>query len=129
MATQKLCDKFQDFTTPPNGNPIETLHALEDTNNQMAEKAMGIPDTFLHARFVRALPNEYGHVNVMLQTMKNRDWAEIIRKVGTRYSTLPQEKESQRSFRPPEQVFFERKWRLERCATRSWPRSQGHPGP
>ena len=50
-ATQKLYDKFHNFTIPPNGNPIEALHALEDTNNQMAEKGMGIPDTFLHACF------------------------------------------------------------------------------
>ena len=38
--------------------------------------------------------------------MKNRDQAEIIRMVGSRYSTLPQKKESQRSSRPPEQAFF-----------------------
>ena len=41
VATQKLYDKFHDFTIPPNINPIEVLHALEDTNNQMAEKGMG----------------------------------------------------------------------------------------
>ena len=62
MATQKLYDKFHDFTISPNSNPIEVHHALEDTNNQMAEKGTGIPDTFLQARFVRALPDEYGHV-------------------------------------------------------------------
>ena len=78
VATQTLYDKFHDFTIPPNSNPIEALHALEDTNNQMSEKGMEIPDTFLHARFVRALHDEYGHVKVMLQAMKNRDRAEII---------------------------------------------------
>ena len=67
---------------------------------------MGIPGTFQHARFVRALPDEYGHVKVTLQVMKNRDRAEIIRMVGTRYSTLPQKKGSQQSSRPPEQAFF-----------------------
>ena len=61
-ATQNLYDKFHDFTIPPNSNHIEALHALEDTNNQMDEKEMGIPDTFVHARFVRALPDEYGVV-------------------------------------------------------------------
>ena len=39
---------------------------------KMAEKGMGIPDTFLHARFFRALPDEYGHVKAMLQGMNNR---------------------------------------------------------
>ena len=106
MATQKLYDKFNAFTTPPNSNPIDALHALENTNNQMAEKGMGIPDTFLHTRFVRALPDEYGHVEVMLQAIKNRDRAETIRMVGTRYSTLPQKKGSQRLSWPPEQAFF-----------------------
>ena len=67
---------------------------------------MKIPDTFLHARFDRALPDEYGHVKATLQAMKNRDRAEIIRMVGTRYSTLPQKKGSQRSSRAPEQAFF-----------------------
>ena len=67
---------------------------------------MVIPDTFLHARFVRALPDEYGHVKATLQVMKNHDQAEIIRMVGTRYSALPQKKESQRSSRPPKQAFF-----------------------
>ncbi|CAN0078075.1 unnamed protein product, partial [Ascophyllum nodosum] len=33
VATQTLYDKFHDFTIPPNSNPIEALHALEDTNN------------------------------------------------------------------------------------------------
>ena len=66
MATQKPYDKFHDFTITPNGNPIEALHALEDTNNQMAEKEMGIPYNFLHAHFVRALPDEYGHVKATL---------------------------------------------------------------
>ena len=101
VATQKLYDKFHDFTIPPNGNPIEALRALEDTNNQMTEKGMGIPDTSLHARFVRALPDEYSHVKTTLQAAKNRDLAEIIRMVGTRYSTLPKKKGSQRSSRPP----------------------------
>ena len=36
VATQDLYDKFHDFTIPTNSNPIESLHALEDTNNQMA---------------------------------------------------------------------------------------------
>ena len=72
----------------------------------MAEKGMGISYTFLHARLIRALIKEYGHVKATLQAMKNRDRAKIIRMVGTRYSTLPQKKRSQRSFRPPEQALF-----------------------
>ena len=38
--------------------------------------------------------------------IKNRDRAEIIRMVGTRYSTLPQKKGSQQSSRWPEQAFI-----------------------
>ena len=57
MATQKLYGKFHDFTIPPKSNSIEAMHALEDTNNQMAEKGIGIPDTFLQAHFVCALPD------------------------------------------------------------------------
>ena len=107
VVTQKLYEKFRDFTIPPKSNPIEALHALEDTNSQMAEKGMGISDTFLHARFVRALPDEYGRVKATLQAIKNRDWAEIIHHmVGTRYSTQSQKKGSQRSSWPPEQAFF-----------------------
>ena len=109
MSTQKLYDKFHDFTIPPNRNPIEAFHALKYRNNQMAEKGMGIPDTFLQVRFVRALPDEYGYVKATLQAMENRDRAEIIRMVGTRYSTLPQKKGSQRSSGPPEQAFFSSK--------------------
>ena len=67
---------------------------------------MGTPDTFLHARFNRALPDEYGHITATLQAMKNRDRAEIIRMVGIRHSTLPQKKGLQRSSRPPEQALF-----------------------
>ena len=95
MATVKLYYKFHDFIIPPNGNPIGALHELGDTNNEMAEKRMGIPDTFLHVRFVLALPDEYGHVKATLQAMKNRDRDEITRTVSTRYSTLPQRKGSQ----------------------------------
>ena len=109
VATQRLYDKFHDLAIPPNSNPTEALHALEDRNKQMAEREMGIPDTILHARFVRALPDEYGHVKVTLQVMQNHDWAEIIRMVGTRYSALPQKKGSQRSSGPPEQDLFSNK--------------------
>ena len=72
----------------------------------MAKKGMGIPDTVLHARFVRALPDKRGYVKATLQVIKNRDRAEIIRMVGTRYSTLPQKKGLQRSSRRPVQAFF-----------------------
>ena len=72
----------------------------------MTEKGVGIPDTFLHARFVRALPDEYGHVKATLQAMENRDRAEIIRVVDTLYFTLPLMKRSQRASQPPEQAFF-----------------------
>ena len=92
MTTQKLYDKFHDFTIPPKSNPIKALHALEDTNNQITEKGVEIPDTSLHAPFVRALPDEYGQVKATLQAMKNRDRAEIICMVVTRYSTLPQKR-------------------------------------
>ena len=86
VATQKLYNRFHGSTIPLNSNSIEALHALEDTNNQMAEEGMGIPDTFLYARFVRVLPDEYSNVKTTLQAMKNRDRAEIVRMVGTQYS-------------------------------------------
>ena len=90
---------------------IELSHtsALEDTNNQMAEKGTIIPDTFQHARFSHALPDEYGYAKATLQAMKNHERAEIIRMFATRYSTLPQKKGSQRSSRPLEQAFFSSK--------------------
>ena len=94
VATQKLYDKFHDFTIPPSSNPTEALHALESTNNQMAEKGMGIPDTFLHARFVRVLPDECGQVKATLQRMKNRDRAEIIRMVGSGRPGRPSKRSS-----------------------------------
>ena len=75
----------------------------------MTEKGLGIPDSFLHARFVRALLDEYCHIKPTLQTITNRDRAEIIRVVGTRCSTLPQTKGSKRSCRPPEQLLFREK--------------------
>ena len=92
----------------------------------MAEKGVIIPDTFLHARFVRALPDEYDHVKVVLQAMKNCDRAEIIRMAGTQYSTLPQKKGSQRSCRSPEQAFFSSKSDSRRGAPRG--RGRGRRG-
>ena len=72
----------------------------------MHEKGIGrIPDAVVHARFVRALPDEYSLVKEMLQTMKNRDRDEIIRMVSTRHSNLPQKKGAQRTSRQPEQAF------------------------
>ena len=72
----------------------------------MAYRGMGIPDTFLHARFDRALPDEYGHVKATLQAIKNRDPAEIIRNVGTQHSTLPQKEGAAAVVRLLEQAFF-----------------------
>ena len=107
VATQHLFDKFHEFSMPQNSNPIRALHALEDIKNQMEEKGIGrIPDTVLHARFVRALPAEYNHAKETLQSMKNRDRDEIIRVVSTRYFNLPQKKVAQRSSRPLEHAFF-----------------------
>ena len=106
VAIHKLYDEFHDFTTPSTSNTVEALHSLDATKNQMTEKGMGTPDTFLHARFVCALPNEHDYVKATLQVMKNRHRAEIIRMIGTRYSTLPQKKGSQQPSRPPEQAVF-----------------------
>ena len=107
VATQHLFDKFHEFSIPQHSNTIAALHALEDINNQMEEKGMGrIPDTVLHAHFVRALPVEYDHAKETLQSMKNRDRDEIIRVVSTRYFNLPPEKGAQRSSRPPAHAFF-----------------------
>ena len=94
VATQRLYDKFHEFTIPPHSDPIAALHDLEDTNNQMHEKGIGrIPDAVVHARFVRALPDEYSLVKETLQAMKNRDRDEIIRMVSTRHSNLPRKME------------------------------------
>ena len=106
VATQRLYDKFHEFAVPPHSGPTAALHDLEDTNNQMHEKGIGrIPDAVLHARFVRALPDEYFLVKETLQAMRNRDRDEIIRMVSTRHSNLPQKKGAQRSSRQPEQAF------------------------
>ena len=106
VATQRLYDKFHEFAIPPHSDPIAALHDLEDTNNQMHEKGIGrIPDAVLHARFVRALPDEYSLVKEALQAMGNRDRDEIIRMVSTRHSNLPQKNGAQRSSRQPEQAF------------------------
>ena len=90
VATQRLYDKFHEFAIPPHSNRIAAIHGLEDINNQMYEKGIGrIPNTVLHARFVRSLSDEYSLVKETLQSMKNRDRDEIIRMVSMRYSNLP----------------------------------------
>ena len=94
VATQRLYDKFHEFTIPPHSDPIAALHDLEDTNNQMHEKGIGrIPDAVVHARFVRALPDEYSLVKETLQAMKNRDRDEIIRMVNTHEVLLKKEQQ------------------------------------
>ena len=65
-----------------------------------------IPDTVLHARFVRALPAEYDHAKETLQLTKSRDRDGIIRVVSTRYFNLPQKKGAQRSSRRPDHALF-----------------------
>ena len=106
VATQRLYDKFHEFAIPPHSDPIAALHDFEDINNQMHEKGIGrIPDAVLHARFVRALPDEYSLVKETLQAMRNRDRDEIFRMVSTRHSNLPQKKGAQRSSRQPGQAF------------------------
>ena len=103
VATQRLYDKFHEFAIPPHSDPIAALHDLEDTNNQIHEKGIGrIPDAVLHARFVRALPDEYSLAKETLQAMMNRDRDEIIRMVSTRHSNLPQKKGARRSSRQSE---------------------------
>ena len=103
MATQHLFGKFHEFSISQNSNPIAATHALEDTNNQMKGKGMGrIPETVLHARFVRALPVEYDHAKETLQSIKTGD-RDVVSK---RYSNLPERKGAQRSSQTPEQAFF-----------------------
>ena len=106
VAIQRLHDMFHKFAIPPHSNPITAFHDLEDMNNQMHKKGIGrIPDTVLHARFVRALRDEYSLVKETLQSMKNRDRDEIFRMVSTRYSNLPEKKGAQRSSRKPQHAF------------------------
>ena len=70
MATQRLYDKFHEFVIPPHSSPIAALHDLENITNQMYEKGIGRTlETVLHARFVRALPDEYSLVKETLQSM------------------------------------------------------------
>ena len=106
VATQRLHGKFHEFAFPPHSNSITAFNDLEDINNQMYEKGIGqIPDTVLHVRFIRALPDEYSLVKETLQYMKNRDRDGIISMVSTRYSNLPQKKGVQRFSRQPEYTF------------------------
>ena len=59
VVTQHLFDKFHEFSIPQSINPTAALRGLDDINSQIEEKGMGrVPDTVLHARFVRALPAE-----------------------------------------------------------------------
>ena len=98
VATHDLFDKFHEFSIPQNSKAIAALHALKVINNQMGGKGIGrIPDTVLHARFVRALPADCKET---LQSMRNRDRDEIIRVVSTRFFNLPRKKGAQRSSRP-----------------------------
>ena len=107
VATQNLYDKFHEFTIRPNSNPITALHDLEDTVHQMQERGIGrIPDPVLHARFVRAMPDEYAHAKETLQNMKDRNRGDIVRIVGTRYTNLPAKKGAQRSSRTSEHAFI-----------------------
>ena len=52
-----------------------------------------IPDLVLHARFVRALPDEYAHVKETLLSMKEQNRAKIVRMIGARFSNFTPEKE------------------------------------
>ena len=63
--------------------------------------------------------------------INNRDRVEILRMAGTRHSLYPAPEEGVTAIFPAARasVFLKRKRRPERCTTRSWPRSQGHPGP
>ncbi|CAM9321983.1 unnamed protein product, partial [Pylaiella littoralis] len=73
------------------GNPVAAFHELEDLNNRMQEKGLPrVPEPMVHARFVSALPEEYAHTKDTLQSMKDRTREEIIRRVGTKYSNIPQ---------------------------------------
>ena len=123
VATQTIYEKFHDFTIPSNDNPIEALHVLENINNQMTEKGVGTPDSFLHARFVRVLPDEYGHVKATLQAVQEsrpgRDCPYDSHAV-----LHPASKAGVATVAPAARasVLLERKRRPEWCATRS-PRS------
>ena len=101
MATQRLYNKLHEFAIPPHSNPIAALHDLEDINEGIGR----IPETVLHAHFIRALPDEYSLVKETLQSMTNRNRDEIMRMISTRYSNLPQKKGAQRSSRQPEHAF------------------------
>ena len=89
--------------------PADTRPGLPTVVGPMIDVRSGeARDPYLavvHARFVRALPDEYSLVKETLQAMKNRDRDEIIRMVSTRHSNLPRKNGAQRSSRQPEQAF------------------------
>ena len=131
VATQRLYDKFHEFTIPPHSDPIAALHDLEDINNQMHEKGIGrIPEAVLHARFVRALPDEYSLVKETLQAMKKsrsgRDHPD-----GQHSPLQPASKEWGTAIFQAARasIRLQRKRQPQRCATRSRPQERGRTGP
>lgn len=57
-----MYEKFHGFTIPSHSKPVAALHALEDISNIMCEEGEETtPDSFLHARIVHVLPDEYAH--------------------------------------------------------------------
>ncbi|CAN0392846.1 unnamed protein product, partial [Hapterophycus canaliculatus] len=68
-ATQNQFEQFNRFSIAPKDNPIEKLSQLEDLANRLREKGIATDARFLYARFLSALPPEYEHVRLTLQSV------------------------------------------------------------
>ena len=112
-TTQRVKGRLKSYTIssttspfPPTATPLRHFMHLKTQTTKWLRRGWESLTPSCTRVFVRVLPDEYDHIKATLQAIKNRDRAEIILMVGTRYSTLPQKKGSQRLSRPPEQAVF-----------------------
>ncbi|CAB1108995.1 unnamed protein product [Ectocarpus sp. CCAP 1310/34] len=79
VATQELLSKFQNFAMPADKNPTESLIAMEQLASRLNERGVKVEASFVLSLFLSALPAEYDHAKLTLQSAPTLDRGEVIR--------------------------------------------------
>lgn len=109
-AIQNLLNRFQSFKISSGSNPIEAMHDLESIRDHLNDSGeVNLDERLLFSRLLDALPSdEYEIAQQTLASYKVLTRSDIIRVVGTQYTSLcnKKEKEGQRKKQVQQQAFF-----------------------
>lgn len=106
-ALPGLFHKVQRYKVQPGSNPVEVLHELEAIRDTLQENGgVNLDERFLLSRLLDALPPEYEIAQQTLASRETLTRGDIVRVVGTQFTSLCNKKAAAAEVQKPQQAFI-----------------------